>query len=84
MHIQVSKDQNSDKVHGALIEGVEPTFETIADGSYAVSRPLFFYVKKQHNRLTRNGVVAKGVTEGRTEKKDRYKGFFYNACLIFL
>ena len=41
-------DQNSDKVHGALIEGVEPTFETIADGSYAVSRPLFFYVKKQH------------------------------------
>lgn len=41
-------DQNSDKVHGALIEGVEPTFETIADGSYGVSRPLYFYVKKQH------------------------------------
>lgn len=41
-------DQNSDKVHGALIDGVEPTFETIADGSYGVSRPLYFYVKKQH------------------------------------
>ena len=41
-------DQNNDKVHGALIDGVEPTFETIADGSYAVSRPLYFYVKKQH------------------------------------
>ena len=41
-------DQNSDKVHGALIDGVEPTFDTIADGSYAVSRPLYFYVKKQH------------------------------------
>lgn len=41
-------DQNRDKVHGALIEGVEPTFDTIADGSYAVSRPLYFYVKKQH------------------------------------
>jgi len=41
-------DQNSDKVQGALIDGVEPTFDTIADGSYAVSRPLYFYVKKQH------------------------------------
>lgn len=41
-------DQNSDKVHGALIDGVEPTFDTIADGSYGVSRPLYFYVKKQH------------------------------------
>ena len=41
-------DQNSDKVHGALIDGAEPTFETIADGSYGVSRPLYFYVKKQH------------------------------------
>ena len=39
-------DQNSDKVQGALIDGVEPTFDTIADGSYAVSRPLYFYVKK--------------------------------------
>ena len=41
-------DQNSDKVRGALVDGVEPTFETIADGSYGVSRPLYFYVKKQH------------------------------------
>jgi len=28
--------------------GVAPEFETIADGSYPVSRPLFFYVKKAH------------------------------------
>lgn len=41
-------DQNSDKVQGSLIEGVEPAFESIADGSYPVSRPLFFYVKKAH------------------------------------
>ena len=30
------------------IEGVKPEFETISDGSYPVSRPLFFYVKKAH------------------------------------
>ena len=41
-------DQNSDKVRGSKIEGVEPEFELIADGSYPVSRPLYFYVKKAH------------------------------------
>lgn len=41
-------DQNADKVQGSTIEGVEPTFESIADKSYPVSRPLFFYVKKAH------------------------------------
>jgi len=41
-------DQNSDKVQGSDIGGVSPEFDTIADGSYPVSRPLFFYVKKAH------------------------------------
>lgn len=41
-------DQNSDKVQGSIIEGVAPEFDTIADKSYSVSRPLFFYVKKAH------------------------------------
>jgi phosphate transport system substrate-binding protein len=41
-------DQNTDKVQGSLIEGHEPTFESIADKSYSVSRPLYFYVKKAH------------------------------------
>lgn len=41
-------DQNSDTVQGSKIENMEPTFEAIADGSYPVSRPLFFYVKNAH------------------------------------
>jgi phosphate transport system substrate-binding protein len=41
-------DQNSDKVQAALINGVEPTFDNISDGSYAISRPLYFYVKAAH------------------------------------
>ncbi len=41
-------DQNSDKIKGAMIDGVEPTFENIADGKYPVSRPLYVYVKKAH------------------------------------
>jgi len=41
-------DQNGDKVQGSVVDGVAPTFEAIADGSYPVSRPLYFYVKKAH------------------------------------
>ena len=41
-------DQNQDMIQGSKVDGVAPSFETIADGSYPVSRPLFFYVKKAH------------------------------------
>ena len=41
-------DQNSDKVQGSIVEGVAPEFDTIADKSYSISRPLYFYVKKSH------------------------------------
>jgi phosphate transport system substrate-binding protein len=41
-------EQNEDKVQGSFVDGVEPSFESIADGKYSVSRPLFFYVKKAH------------------------------------
>lgn len=41
-------DQNSDKIQGAVIDGIEPTFEAISSGEYPVSRSLFFYVKKAH------------------------------------
>jgi len=41
-------DQNADKIKGSFVDGVEPTFDNIADGQYPVSRPLFFYVKKAH------------------------------------
>jgi phosphate transport system substrate-binding protein len=41
-------DQNSDRIQGSIVDGVEPTFEAIGDGSYPVSRSLYFYVKKAH------------------------------------
>lgn len=45
-------DQNLHKVKGAPVNGVEPTFESIADGSYAISRPLYFYFKQAHVGVT--------------------------------
>ena len=41
-------DQNAEKVQGSVIDGVAPTFEQIAAGTYPVSRPLYFYVKRAH------------------------------------
>jgi len=41
-------DQNADKIKGANVDGAEVTFENIANGSYPVSRSLYFYVKKAH------------------------------------
>ena len=41
-------EENLDKVQGVLIDGVEPLFETIEQGDYALGRPLFIYVKKEH------------------------------------
>jgi phosphate transport system substrate-binding protein len=41
-------DQNTDKIQGAFISGIQPSFDAIASGEYPLSRPLFFYVKKAH------------------------------------
>jgi len=40
--------ENADKLKDVKINGVEVTFETIADGSYPVARPLFVYIKNAH------------------------------------
>ncbi|HVZ34722.1 MAG TPA: PstS family phosphate ABC transporter substrate-binding protein [Polyangiaceae bacterium] len=41
-------DQNAEKLQGAAVSGVQPTFESISKGTYPLSRPLFMYVKKAH------------------------------------
>ena len=41
-------DQNSDALQGAIVDGTKPTFDEIADGTYSVSRALYFYVKHSH------------------------------------
>ncbi|WP_372839505.1 substrate-binding domain-containing protein [Phaeovulum sp.] len=39
---------NTDKLRVATMDGIVPSTETIASGSYPVSRPLYFYVKTAH------------------------------------
>ncbi len=41
-------DQSSDRIQGHPVNGVAPTHQTIADGTYPMSRSLFIYVKLEH------------------------------------
>ena len=43
--------KNRDTLKAVQINGVEPRIYTISDGSYVMSRPLFFYVKNTHRKL---------------------------------
>ena len=40
--------ENASHLQTAKLQGVAPTYETIATQNYAIARPLFFYVKKAH------------------------------------
>ena len=41
-------EQNRDRLQVASIDGIVPSLDSVGDGTYPVSRPLFFYVKGEH------------------------------------
>ena len=53
--------ENSDRLKAVAVDGVVPDADTIASGEYAISRPLFIYVKNAHR-----GVIP-GLDEFLTE-----------------
>ncbi|MGE3969102.1 MAG: PstS family phosphate ABC transporter substrate-binding protein [Dongiaceae bacterium] len=73
-------EQNADKLQGSQMDGVAPTFETIADGSYEVSRPLFFYVKNAHVGVVPG--VKEFVAEFMSEKAIGEEGYLADKGLI--
>ncbi len=75
-------DQNADKIRGSRIEGVEPTFENIADGTYPVSRPLFLYVKKAHVGVIPG--IAEFMAEFTADRAWGDDGYLADAGLISL
>jgi len=73
-------DQNSDKVQGSKIDGVEPEFELIAEGEYPISRPLFFYVKKAHVGVVPG--IAEFLAEFTSDKAWGEEGYLGDKGLI--
>lgn len=41
-------EENQNRLHGVPVEGVAPSYASIADGRYPGARPLYLYVKKRH------------------------------------
>lgn len=73
-------DQNADKIQASVIGGVGPTFETIANKSYPVSRPLFFYVKKAHIGVVPN--IEGYLSEFTSEKAWGNDGYLTDKGMI--
>jgi len=73
-------DQNADKVQGSIVEGVEPTFESIADGEYKVSRSLYFYVKGAH--VGKVPGIKEFVAEFSSEQASGEEGYLSDRGLI--
>ena len=46
--------ENLDALRGVMINGAEPSAESIADKSYPISRPLYFYIKNAHRGVIPN------------------------------
>jgi phosphate transport system substrate-binding protein len=73
-------EENEDSVHGSKVGGISPSFETIADGSYPVSRPLFMYVKDAHVAVTPG--LADFIQEAVSEKAAGAEGYLAAKGLI--
>lgn len=73
-------EQNADKIQGSTIEGAQPTFDNIAAGKYAVSRPLFIYIKKAH--VGQIPGIKEYVAEFASEKAWGPNGYLVDKGLI--
>ena len=73
-------EENLNKLHGSLIEGMEPTFENIAAGDYPVSRSLYVYVKKAHVGVIPG--MQEFVAEFTSEKAVGEEGYLADKGLI--
>jgi phosphate transport system substrate-binding protein len=73
-------DQNADKIQGSTVDGVQPTFENIADGDYGVSRSLYFYVKKAHVGVVPG--ISEYVAEFTSDKAAGPEGYLADKGLI--
>ncbi|HIJ82826.1 MAG TPA: PstS family phosphate ABC transporter substrate-binding protein [Magnetococcales bacterium] len=73
-------DQNQDHLQGNAVEGVQPTFDNIAKGSYPISRPMYIYIKKSHVGMVPG--IAEYVAEFTSERAWGGDGYLAERGLI--
>ena len=73
-------DNSKDKVQAHKIEGVEISLKAIQDGSYPISRPLYFYVKNQHIGVIPG--IEEYVKEFTSKKAAGKRGYLLDLGLV--
>ena len=74
--------ENTDKLKAVAIDGVAPNTETIASGDYAVSRPLYIYIKNAHRGVIAN--LAEFVEEYMSDDALGADGYLAERGLVTL
>jgi phosphate transport system substrate-binding protein len=75
-------EENADKLQGAKIEGVSPTFEAVADKTYPIGRELYIYVKNAHVGVIPG--VREFIAEYVSERAMGEEGYLADKGLITL
>jgi phosphate transport system substrate-binding protein len=75
-------EENTAKLKGVPIDGVEPAYDSISSGKYKGARPLFVYVKKQHVGLVPG--IDKFVAEYTSSKALSKDGYLARKGLVSL
>jgi phosphate transport system substrate-binding protein len=73
-------DQNVDKLQGSVVDGIDPTFETISAGEYPVSRSMYVYVKNAHVGVIPG--IKEFVAEYMSDKASGEEGYLVDKGLI--
>ena len=73
-------DNSKDKVQAHKIEGVEISLKAIQDGSYPISRPLYFYVKNQHIGIVPG--IEEYVKEFTSKRASGKRGYLLDLGLV--
>ena len=73
-------DANKDKLRAVSINGKSISKETIQDGSYPISRPLYFYVKNQHRDVIPG--IDEYIKEFTSKKAISNRGYLTDLGLV--
>ena len=73
-------DNSKDKVQAHTIEGAKISLSSIQDGSYPISRPLYFYVKNQHIGVIPG--IEEYVKEFTSKKAAGKRGYLLDLGLV--
>ncbi len=75
-------EENASTLKGTEVDGVAPSYETVASGDYKMARPLYVYGKKQHVGTVPG--MAEYVAEYVSEKAIGEDGYLADKGLITL